>query len=95
MLQLIRLIIIIIIINYSYIAILQNDEGVHGQLIDLYNYNSNYSAYFFLISLKEVIVQDQFEHLRISTEFPDSITLDQTVAVWKHVVLFQEKIKQV
>ena len=48
-----------------------------------------------IFRLKDVIVQ--FEHLGIethfSTEFPDSITLNQTVSVWKHVVLFQENIK--
>ena len=27
-------------------------------------------------------------------EFPDSITLDQTVAVWKHIVFYQERLKQ-
>ena len=27
-------------------------------------------------------------------DFPDSITLDQTVAVWKYIVFYQERLKQ-
>lgn len=51
----------------------------------------------FVFRLRDVIVDDHFKHLgmeeRFYDEFPDSVTLDQTVAVWKHIVLYQEKIK--
>ena len=44
--------------------------------------------------LRDVTETDQFSHLGIEghfyKEFPESITLDQTVAVWKHIVLFKE-----
>ena len=48
--------------------------------------------------LKDVIVADQFEHLQLDSRFydvfPDSITIAQTVAVWKHIVHYQERLKQ-
>ena len=46
--------------------------------------------------VKDVIIECQFDHLGIEeqfSEFPDSITLDQVVDVWKRIVLYQEKLK--
>ncbi len=46
--------------------------------------------------VKDVITEGQFDHLGLEdqlSEFPDSITLGQVVSVWKHVVLYQEKLK--
>lgn len=44
--------------------------------------------------LRDVITAGQFEHFDIEDyfkdEFPESVTLDQTVAVWKHIVLYQK-----
>ena len=57
-----------------------------------------YINVFAIVRLKDVIVQDQFEHLGIEVQFfdelPDSINLDQTVAVWKHIVLYQANLRQ-
>ena len=48
--------------------------------------------------LKDVICADQFEYLQLDSRFadvfPDSITIAQTVAVWKHIVHYQERLKQ-
>ena len=48
----------------------------------------------YLSRLRDVTETDQFSHLGIEDhfykEFPESITLDQTVAVWKHIVVFKE-----
>ena len=45
----------------------------------------------------DVLVEDQFKHLdmeeHFSKEFPGTITLDQTVAAWKHIVQYQERQK--
>ena len=41
--------------------------------------------------------RDQTEQEQLpqfSAEFPDSITVDQAVATWKHIVLYQEDLKQ-
>ena len=52
----------------------------------------------YLCRLRNVLEQDQFQHLdmedHFSAEFPISITLDQTVAVWKHIVHYQKELKQ-
>ena len=49
-------------------------------------------------SLKDILVEDQYQYLGINPDqlekFPDSICLDQTVAVWKYIVHYQEKLKQ-
>lgn len=51
----------------------------------------------FLSRLTSVLVDDSFKNLDLPAEFedkfPGSITIDQTVAVWKHIVHYQEKIK--
>lgn len=40
-------------------------------------------------------ITDQFMHLEIQDhffeEFPDDVSLDQTVALWKHIVFYQKK----
>ena len=50
------------------------------------------------LRLKDVIVEGPFEHLEMdpqfAEEFPDTITLAQTVAVWKHIVDYQDRLKQ-
>ena len=46
--------------------------------------------------MKYVIIEGQFDHLGIKDqflEFPDSITLDQVISVWKYIVVYQEKLK--
>ena len=47
----------------------------------------------YLHRLRDVITADQFQHLEIEEDFqnvfPESVTLDQTVAVWKHIVRYQ------
>jgi len=44
------------------------------------------------IRLRDILNEDRFKHLEIDVkELPESITLNQTVAVWKHVVCYQEK----
>ena len=49
-----------------------------------------------LFSLKDTL--EAFEGLDLPAqfcdEFPESITLDQTVAVWKHIIFYQERLKQ-
>ena len=47
-------------------------------------------------SLKHTLKEFEDLHLpaQFLEKFPDSITLDQTVAVWKHIVFYQEKMKQ-
>jgi hypothetical protein len=49
-------------------------------------------------SVRDIIVEEQFKHLDVEghfyQEFPGSITLDQTVAAWKHVVDYQKELKQ-
>lgn len=52
-----------------------------------------------LFRIGDVIISlDQFEHLNLDdnfdTTFPKSVTLDQTIAVWKHTVLYQEKLNK-
>lgn len=48
--------------------------------------------------IRDILVEDQFKYLGIeeafSTEFPASISLNQTVAVWKYLVCYQDKLKQ-
>ena len=64
--------------------------------------NLELTCHVFLIfscyRLKDVLIQDQFEHLELeshfSTDFPDSLTLDQAVSLWKHIILYQETIRQ-
>ena len=46
-----------------------------------------------------MLVQDRYESLDIPVEefedhFPDDITISQAVAVWKHIVIYQEKLKE-
>jgi len=36
---------------------------------------------------------EQKDLLQFEEEFPESITVDQVVAAWKHIVDFQENIK--
>ena len=49
-------------------------------------------------SIVDTITQDRFKQLEIEEHFeeafPNTITLDQTVAVWKHIVSYQEELKQ-
>ncbi len=58
----------------------------------------NKVANYCCFRLRDVLEADQFEHLGIfhqpENEFPDSITLDQTVSLWKHIVDYQEKLKK-
>ena len=61
-------------------------RGYMGSMISCFN------------RVRDIIVEDQFKHLDVEEhfydEFPESITLDQTVAVWKHIVEYQERLKQ-
>ena len=58
-------------------------------------HNAQLRIHFIFSRLKTVLMGDQFEYLgmkaQLSVDFPESITLDQAIAVWKHVVLYQEK----
>ena len=50
------------------------------------------------VRLTDILVEDHFKHLGIDSEtfsakFPQTITLDQTIAVWKHIVHYQEEQK--
>lgn len=50
------------------------------------------------LRVRDIIVEDQFKHLDVEEhfydEFPETVTLDQTVAVWKHIVEYHERLKQ-
>lgn len=42
-----------------------------------------------------MMCEEKFQHLDVGaqfkTTFPKSITLNQTIAVWKHIVLYQKQ----
>ena len=48
--------------------------------------------------MTDVLAEDMFSHLDLDPQFfdkfPASITLDQTVAAWKHIVVYQDKLMQ-
>ena len=64
---------------------------------------NHYSLCVFLIPYMYSLVEameayrDQTEQEQLpqfSNEFPYSITVDQAVATWKHIVLYQEKLRR-
>ncbi len=53
---------------------------------------------FIPLRLVDVLVQDRYESLDIPVEefaehFPGGVTLSQAVAVWKHIAVYQETLK--
>ena len=50
-----------------------------------------------ILRLGDVILHDEFEYLDMKAQlskFPKSITLCQTVAVWKHIAQYQKNQKK-
>ena len=73
--------------------------------LDLYSYNERYtltkknyrSAFYYRLvdTLDAFLEHNNLTPIpRFADEFPDSITLAQTVAVWKYIIQYQDRQKR-
>ena len=66
----------------------------HGHTPDIHP-TMLYTRYRLVEAMETYQAQTEQKQLpQFSNEFPDSITVDQAVAAWKHIVLYQEKLRR-